>query len=199
MQNAKDIILASAENLFAKYGYEKTTVEDIAKAAGKAKTAIYYYFDGKATIMRTVMDKEIHHMISRLDALNEEWQEDCPDKLIAFLKAHMEILSELKVYVANVAVPPAGISGELGAIMHEARAELDRYETEWFFHICTVAKEEGTFTEDVSPRELANMLIMLLKSIEYYLFTSDNKTEVLGTYNALIDKIVYGCSNQIAK
>ena len=42
----KEEILESAKKVFAKYGYKKTSVNDIAKAAGKAKSSLYHYFDG---------------------------------------------------------------------------------------------------------------------------------------------------------
>ena len=44
-------ILRAAEALFQKWGLKKTTMEDIAKEAGKGKSTLYYYFKSKAEIL----------------------------------------------------------------------------------------------------------------------------------------------------
>ncbi|MBK6586125.1 MAG: helix-turn-helix transcriptional regulator [Coprothermobacter sp.] len=36
--------MVSSAKIVQQYGYKKTTVSDIAKAMGKVKSAIYYYF-----------------------------------------------------------------------------------------------------------------------------------------------------------
>lgn len=43
----KDQILTSAITLFARYGYKKTTIDDIAKELGIAKGTMYRYFTNK--------------------------------------------------------------------------------------------------------------------------------------------------------
>ncbi len=40
-------ILDAAANLIAHYGYDKTTVDDIARAAGVSKGAIYLHYRSK--------------------------------------------------------------------------------------------------------------------------------------------------------
>ena len=37
-------IMSAASVLFEKYGYEKTSMDEIASASRKAKATIYYYF-----------------------------------------------------------------------------------------------------------------------------------------------------------
>jgi len=53
MQEAKDkkqLILEAAEILLHKFGYSKTSLDDIAKEAGLGKGTIYYYFESKEEI-----------------------------------------------------------------------------------------------------------------------------------------------------
>ena len=40
-------IINGAKKLVQQYGLKKTTMEDIAKAAGKSKSTLYYYFKDK--------------------------------------------------------------------------------------------------------------------------------------------------------
>jgi len=44
--------IVSPRRDYSAYGYKKTTVSDIAKAMGKVKSAIYYYFPDKESLLR---------------------------------------------------------------------------------------------------------------------------------------------------
>lgn len=51
----KDLILNAATALFARYGFTKTSVEEIANQAGIGKATIYYYFPSKEEIFLEAM------------------------------------------------------------------------------------------------------------------------------------------------
>jgi len=55
---ARDEILRAAMGLFRTYGLDKTTMEDIAEAAGKGKSTLYYYFKTKEDVFYAVASKE---------------------------------------------------------------------------------------------------------------------------------------------
>ena len=40
----RESILKIAREIFSKYGYKKTTLDDIANAVRKGKSSLYYYF-----------------------------------------------------------------------------------------------------------------------------------------------------------
>lgn len=52
-------ILKAAEKLFQQFGLRKTTMEDIAKAMGKGKSTLYYYYNNKEEIFDAVVMKEM--------------------------------------------------------------------------------------------------------------------------------------------
>jgi len=54
----RDEILRAAMGLFRTYGLDKTTMEDIAEAAGKGKSTLYYYFKTKEDVFYAVASKE---------------------------------------------------------------------------------------------------------------------------------------------
>ena len=45
-------IVESSRIIFSKYGYKKTTMDEIAQITGKGKSSIYYYFPGKEDIYK---------------------------------------------------------------------------------------------------------------------------------------------------
>ena len=51
-EGRSDLSLTSALEQFAKYGFAKTTIQDIAKAAGVASGTIYLYYKSKEEILR---------------------------------------------------------------------------------------------------------------------------------------------------
>jgi AcrR family transcriptional regulator len=52
-------ILDAAARLFAHYGYDKTTVDDIAREAGVSKGAIYLHFKGKDELFEGLFIREM--------------------------------------------------------------------------------------------------------------------------------------------
>lgn len=66
-------IIASAKLLFQQYGLQKTTMEDIAKAAGKGKSTLYYYFKSKDQIFNSVVELEMDDFFTTVkDAVDKE-------------------------------------------------------------------------------------------------------------------------------
>jgi len=60
-------IVDVARKIFTRYGFRKTTMDEIAAATHKGKSSIYYYFPGKEEIFRAVVEKEAGELKSRLD------------------------------------------------------------------------------------------------------------------------------------
>lgn len=65
-KNVKEEILRKANLLFARYGYDKTTMDDIANAVGKRKGALYYYFKTKEEVFTEVIEREISGLKSEV-------------------------------------------------------------------------------------------------------------------------------------
>jgi len=63
----RDEILAAARGLFQNYGIDKTTMEDIAEAAGKGKSSLYYYFKTKEDVFCAVAQQEMASMTEALE------------------------------------------------------------------------------------------------------------------------------------
>ncbi len=54
----KEEILDAATSCFARYGYDKTTMDDIGKLVGMNKVSLYYYFNGKEILFKTALARE---------------------------------------------------------------------------------------------------------------------------------------------
>lgn len=54
--DSRERILNAAERLFAEHGFDKTSVDSIAVESGVNKAVIYYHFESKAEIVRTIFE-----------------------------------------------------------------------------------------------------------------------------------------------
>ena len=64
---ARENILKIAREIFSKYGYKKTTLDDIANAVRKGKSSLYYYFESKEALFQAVITKEANILARELD------------------------------------------------------------------------------------------------------------------------------------
>ena len=63
----RENILKIAQEIFSKYGYKKTTLDDIANAVRKGKSSLYYYFKSKEDLFQAVIMKEVDQLARELD------------------------------------------------------------------------------------------------------------------------------------
>jgi len=63
----RDQIVAAAGEHFSRYGYEKTTVSDLAKTIGFSKAYIYKFFDSKQAIGEAICSKCLNEIIATVE------------------------------------------------------------------------------------------------------------------------------------
>ena len=59
MPNSKEKILSVALELFARYGYDGTTIKRISQTAGVAQGLMYNYFDSKEALLRAIFTESM--------------------------------------------------------------------------------------------------------------------------------------------
>ncbi len=77
--DVREQIVTAAKEHFSRYGYEKTTVSDLAKAIGFSKAYIYKFFESKQVIGEKIcsnclmeMDAEIRQAVAQADSPPEK-------------------------------------------------------------------------------------------------------------------------------
>lgn len=58
-ERTREKILDVSFQLFAKKGYEKTSIQDIVNALGMSKGAIYHHFSSKEEILESIAQRKI--------------------------------------------------------------------------------------------------------------------------------------------
>lgn len=75
MENKKNRVIETAKEVFLKYGYVKTTMNDLAKAAGISRPALYLIYAGKEEIYNDVilyLSRELSEKVKRESEFLEE-------------------------------------------------------------------------------------------------------------------------------
>ena len=85
-QEKLDSILDTAKKMFARYGLQKTSLEEVARMARVAKATIYNYFGSKDQVYLEVLRREMDEIEEKISSSVS--QEVLPvDKLTTFVKA----------------------------------------------------------------------------------------------------------------
>lgn len=101
--SVRNDIIEAARHVFSKYGYKKTSVNDIAKAAGKAKSSLYHYFESKEMIFVSIVKEELDILINR--SIHEASKHNNPvDKLYAFVFAGKGSLGKILKEFGNIII-----------------------------------------------------------------------------------------------
>lgn len=90
-------ILAAAKGLFQVYGLAKVTMDDVAKAIGKGRSSLYYYYKNKDEIFDAVVMIEVHEMLAAMTRAVEQ-AFGVEQKLHAFLLTKLEVIQEKRVF-----------------------------------------------------------------------------------------------------
>src|ERR1700744_258335 len=86
-------ILQAAKRLFQVHGLHKVTMDDVAKAVGKGRSSLYYYYKSKDEILDAVTSAEIRNMLTAItQAVNKA--PNFEQKLYAFFTTKLNILRE---------------------------------------------------------------------------------------------------------
>ena len=162
MKNSKaELIVDVAQRLFAKYGFKKTTIDEIAHSAHIAKGSIYYYFSSKEDIFRAVLDKENRLWSQKVrEVINGASTPQ--EKLRAYLVTRTKYLSKLTNFYSALREEYL----EHYAFIENIRKRYFREEIEIVKAILEEGVKKGIFkVEELGL--MAFVIVAALKGLEY--------------------------------
>ncbi|MGB9746498.1 MAG: TetR/AcrR family transcriptional regulator [Bacteroidales bacterium] len=186
----RDQIVETASRIFSKYGFRKTTMDEIARVMGKGKSSIYYYFKNKEEIYEAVIDHETE--ILRRELIKAISQASTPqEKLRRFVEVRMRIFNKLSnVYDAIRTEVVAHL-----ASIEKFRQKYDREEIHMLQDILQEGVDKGDFRiEDTLLT--ATAIVTALKGLEVPLFWSGTRKDTEERMSDLLDVLFYGILNR---
>jgi TetR/AcrR family transcriptional repressor of nem operon len=127
-QGKRDRLVAGAREVIHQQGVEKTTIADIARAAGVPVGNVYYYFKTKDELVEAAIDSHMRDIHGLLDSLERHRTPQ------ARLKALVRELTAQRELAARYGCPLGSLCSELDKRtdgLDRACAEMLRLPIEW--------------------------------------------------------------------
>jgi AcrR family transcriptional regulator len=83
----REAILVAATAAFLRYGFKKTSMDDVARAAGVSRQGLYLYFDTKDVLFREALQHLVSHLICAAHAVAEDGNLSLRDRLLGAFEA----------------------------------------------------------------------------------------------------------------
>ncbi len=186
MDNKKDRIIEIAQKIFARFGIQKSTMDEIAKKARMGKATLYYYFKSKEDIFAEVIKKESR--IIKQKMIEEIIKAETPqEQLKAYVLTRMKHLKVLSNYYTTLTDEYM----EHYSFVEKERAEFTEYEINTLTSILNSGVEKGVFDlEDVQLT--AKMITIALKGLEYPILIEVSIENIEPTINAMLNVLFKG-------
>lgn len=114
-------ILDAAQDLFTRFGFRRTTMDDIARAAGVAKGTLYLYFANKAEVFRAMQRRTQADIDERCDAVEAKGG-DVATLLLGLLDAsygEMQALYGQSDFLVELGATRATVGGDIAQAADE--------------------------------------------------------------------------------
>lgn len=182
----REQIIDSAKLIFSRFGFRKTTMNDIARSLHRAKSSIYYYFGSKEEIFEEVIRREYTYLKECLrDALAAE---DTPQgKLRAYVLTRLRVLLKVSNFYGAVTSEYFSYFG----LIEKLRTDFVLEEVQLFRGILQEGVETGVF-EVKSVDDTAQTVITALKGLEYEWATATDHSELESHVRSILDMVLYG-------
>lgn len=147
----RETILAHSSRLFAETGYERTSLNDVARSVGLSKAAVYHYFPTKQAIYEAIVANLLRRLHDHVAAAVAQ-ADGHGARLRAFMLAHA---AYFEAHHTEFVTLLHGVSGIGTAQTDPQRAVRDGYES-LLRRLLTEGVADGAFvTRDVNVTALA--------------------------------------------
>ena len=160
-------IIEAAEKLFARFGFRKTTVDEIAKAAGMGKSTLYHYFKSKEEIFAAVIRLDAQHILHRLDEAAKSSAAP-QEQFRNYVVTRMTVIQELSSNYASLKVEYL----DLYPLIMLERKQFHQQEVDAVTNILQQGVNQGVFTP-VDAAVTAKLVIEMLQGLEDQWFMNE--------------------------
>ncbi len=185
----KEKILMVADKLFGRYGFYKTSMDEVAKIARKAKGSLYYHFSSKEDLFREVVAKEIQNLKKGLDeVVNSDL--NAKDKIKAYLLKRMQILINASNYHETLKAD----FYEHFDFIDKLRTDLDKWEKNKIAQIIEEGIKNNEFTVFKNMEVTLDVFIMVLKGLEIPFFIQGKYNDLEPYFDDMLGILIRGIS-----
>ena len=187
-------ILHAAKRLFQVHGLHKVTMDDVAKAIGKGRSSLYYYYKSKDEIFDAVIGIEIKEMLTAISRAVDQVS-TVEQKINAFCITKLKVLREKRAFYNPL---DAGMDAD--AISHFNKMKV--------IHHNLIIKQEGALLSQIltggmktgelrkmNEKDLDILIFVLLSSLhglKREMLMENNFNSFEPAVNTLTHTIIHG-------
>lgn len=155
-------LLAVAARVFTERGYDGTSMEHLASAAGITKSSIYHHVPGKEALLRAALDRGLDALFAVCDE-PQSTSGPAIDRLEHVIRRSIEVLEQELPYVTLLLRVRGNTAVEQDAL--ERRRTFDRFVTK----VVAEAAADGDIATEIDPALTTRLVFGMINSItEWY-------------------------------
>jgi AcrR family transcriptional regulator len=161
--DTREKILETAIRLFSTQGYATTSLSQVAREAEVSKALIFWHFENKETLFRTVVQRALEpYFINVLDDIEGL---DEPDQLVRLVEEYFDFVSanlaSVRFLLGLVVREDQGAPEDVVGHMHELAGVYERLLAD----VIERGQQAGAIREDVDPQVEAGLLMSALHGV----------------------------------
>ncbi len=185
--------------LFQRFGFEKTSMEEIAREAHKSKRSVYNYFRNKEDLFSKMASEEIEHIRETLQTVVADESQRVLTRLRQYLLLRVELMASadnLRVALRDKMIHDRHLRfKELNDAMSRfLRWEHDSFKKVWY----AKPTQDPAETVELQAAAFADMLQVTLNGLVHTFFVEDKYEQYKASYSMLIDLIISSVFFQFA-
>jgi len=188
--DVKDLIVQSATKYFSKFGFYKTTMDEIAKHIHKAKGVLYYYFKGKEELFNEVLKQELNAVKIELKKIVDA-ENDSLITLKEYTLTRLRLLHKAVNYHETLKAD----FFEKYLFVKDVREDFTEFEREQLTIILERGKTEG-YLDFRNINSTISIFMMVINGIEMPLYLQEKYSEYESTIDELSSMIVNSLRTQ---
>ena len=190
-------ILKAAIRLYQKFGPNGFTMDDLAAAAGRSRTSLYYYYKNRDEIYQAVMDKIARDMAAGIrQAVTAV--ETLRDKIYAFCHAKLKSSEEWKkVFSAMMASMDAEEQSKHAKVMYSWHKKLIHHESMILNEILAGATRRKEMRK-IPPGDQDTLVFLIYSGIRGFrreIFELNDPHDLKAALQLLTDMVVMWLKN----
>ena len=156
--------MQAAKQLFTVHGFAKVTMDDVAKAVGKGRSSLYYYYKNRDEIFDAVVNMEINETLSTVEKAVDR-AETVEAKFTAYCRVKLRLAKEKGSFFNAL---EAGMDAEALTHFNKTKVGLRELIMKRESALLTRIVQEGIKSRELARIEkskMDNLIFVLLSSL----------------------------------
>jgi AcrR family transcriptional regulator len=158
-QDKEHRILDAAQSRFARFGFSKVTMDEIAEDVGMAKASLYYYYPAKEHVFRAVIRREQEEFLRQIGAILDQ-PILASEKLTGYIKQRIALSTQL----LNLSALSAKFWHTMKPVFTDLFMAFGQEELQLLTKILRDGKKNNEFSIS-SPEKTAELILHIVQGL----------------------------------